>query len=79
MDEGVTPCEVQVPERALTEVSWGTSLNYCRAIPLNSACLNNLENACRLSSRAPLPAVHAMRIFTSLHDLLKSTVFVVQL
>lgn len=66
MDEGVTPCEIQVPERALTEVTWGIPLNYCHAIPLNSACLSNLENACRLSNRAPVPAVHAMKIFISL-------------
>lgn len=77
MDEEVTPCEM--PERPLTEVSWGTALNYCLAIPPNSACLNNLGNACRLSSRAPLPAVHAMKIFTSLHDLLKFTMFDVHL
>lgn len=68
-----------MPERALTEVIWGTSLNYCDAIPLNSECLNNLENACRPRRGAPLPAVHAMKIFISLHDLLKSTVFDVQL
>lgn len=76
MDEGVARCEI---ERALTEVIWGTSLNYCHAIALNSAFLNNLENAFRLSSRAPLPAAHAMKILISFHFLLKSTVFDVQL
>lgn len=78
MDEPVIPRETQVPERALTEVVWGTSLNYCHDIPLNLARLNYLENACRLS-RTPLPAGHAVKIFISLHDLLKSIVVAVQL
>lgn len=78
MDEPVSPRETQVPERALTEVVWGTSVNYCHAIPLNSARLNYLEDARRLS-RAPPPALHAAKIFIGLHDLLKSIVVDVQL
>lgn len=72
MDEGVAPSVMQVPGRALTEVIGGTSLNYCHSIPLNLACLNNLENACRLRSRVPLPLLHAVQL--SLHDFLKYSV-----